>query len=262
MPFADLTGGRLFYEWGGPDHGTVMVLSHSIGADRSMWNWVLPEFCKAYRTLSYDTRGHGESSIFEEPASLDRLGSDVVELLDLLGIERCIFCGLSLGGMIGIWLGINAPHRLSRLVLANTASRIGTEDGWNDRIRSVRERGMESIADTVLERWFTAEFRRRSADTVAGMRLMQAATPREGYASCAAAIRDADLTGGLDRIGMPTLVVTGTFDPATTADEGRRLARQIRGAEYVELKTSHLSAIEDPMGFASAVVSFMQRGEE
>jgi len=223
-----------------------------------MWDRVTPALSGRFRTLRYDTRGHGRSSVPAGPYSLADLGNDVVGLLDLLGIERCVFCGLSLGGMTGIWLGINAQHRVSRMVLANTAAKIGTRERWNERIQAVQQGGVDSIAEAVLERWFTTEFERGSPDVIDAARRMLADTPREGYAGCAAAIRDADLTSELHRITTPAMVIAGTFDPATTPEDGRVLARGIKGAEYVELKTAHLSAIEDPNGFTSAALGFLK----
>ena len=257
MAYADVLGVRLHYELEGGERDAVLVFSHSIGADLSMWNRVLPLLGGRYRTLRYDTRGHGESGVADGPCSLADLGGDVLRLMDLLGIERCIFCGLSLGGMTGIWLGIHAPHRVERLILANTAARIGTNEMWNQRIRAVEQGGVAAIADTVMERWFTPEFRRDSPEIVDPIRSALAATPGRGYIHCAAAIRDADLTADLHRIETPSLVVASTHDPATTPQQGRMLAKGIRGAEYVELKTYHLSAVEDPCVFSAAMLEYL-----
>lgn len=262
MPFADLPNVRLHYELDGSADARVLVLSHSIGASLRMWDLVAPEFAKSFRVLRYDTRGHGASSLPQGPYTIPDLGSDVIALLDALKIDRCIFCGLSLGGMTGMWLGIHSPERFEKFILANTAAQIGTRELWEQRIRSAREGGVASMAEAMLERWFTPQFRAGAPAIMQSTREMLSATPTEGYINCGAAIRDEDLTGGLHLIAAPALVITGSFDPATTAAQGRVLAERIPNARYVELATSHLSAIEDPRGFSAAVLDFLAWQEE
>ena len=226
-----------------------------------MWDAVLPHFIDRFRVLCYDTRGHGASSVPAGPYAIAYLGGDVLELLDALGIRRANFCGLSMGGMIGMWLGINAPERIERLILANTGARIGTERLWNDRIDTVRQGGVAAIADLILERWFTARFRQDSPQTMATVRSMIVTTSRDGYVNCCAAIRDEDLTESVDHIEVPSLILTGAWDPATPPSDGRILEEKIPHADYVELATSHLSAIEDPVGFSGAVLNFLSHPE-
>lgn len=257
MAFAPLRAARLGYEIYGPADAPVLVLSHSIGASMRMWDRVAPRIAGAFRVLRYDTRGHGGSSIPSGPYSIADLGGDVIELLNALGIDRCIFCGLSLGGMTGMWLGANAPKRIEKLILANTAAQIGTRDLWDARIRAVREGGLASMADAVLARWFTPQFMAAEPDAVRSTRQMLSDTPAEGYANCCTAIRDADLQASLSLITAPTLVIAGAFDPATTAVQGQVLAEKIPKANYVELATSHLSAIENPRAFTAAVLGFL-----
>ena len=256
MPYADFRNLRMHYELDGLEDGQALVLSHSIGTTTEMWKHVAPDFAKQFRLLNCDTRGHGGSSVPDGPYSIEELGSDVLALLDSHGIERCIFCGLSLGGMIGIWLGIHAPERLEKLILANTAARIGTNESWNARIRTVQQGGMVSIADAVMERWFTRAFRKASSAAVAPVRQMLLDTSPKGYVACCAAIRDADFTANLNAIQTPTLVIAGDSDPATTPADGRLLAQNIPGARYLELETAHLSPIENPAGFSAAVLEF------
>lgn len=257
MPHAEIQNLRQHYELVGPEERRVLVLSHSIGTTTEMWKHVAPTFAKRFRVLNCDTRGHGGSSVPDGPYSIADLGRDVLALLDRLDIGQCIFCGLSLGGMIGIWLGIHAPERLEKLILANTAARIGTRNMWNARIRSVQEGGMAAIADAVMERWFTSAFRQASPAVVAPVRQMFLDTPPNGYVACCEAIRDADFTTDLSAIRTPTLVIAGRDDPATTPDDARFLAQNISGARYVELETAHLSPIENPDGFSGAVQKFI-----
>ncbi len=256
MPHADPGDLRLHYEIDGPLEGPLLVLSHSIGTTTGMWSHVGPKLAKHFRVLGYDTRGHGDSSVPVGPYTIADLGNDVLALLDALDIRRCIFCGLSLGGMTGIWLGIHAPERLEKLILANTAARIGTHESWNARIRAVERGGMALIADAVLERWFTREFRQDSPEIVAPVRKMFLDTPPDGYVACCAAIRDADFTEDVKAISIPALVIAGRDDPATPPGDGRVLARNISGARYMELETAHLSAVENPEGFSAAVHEF------
>jgi 3-oxoadipate enol-lactonase len=253
MPHVDLAHARIHYEIGDQDR-PALVLSHSIGTNLNMWDAVLPDLVGQFRVLRYDTRGHGASSVPAGPCTIADLGNDVLALLDALEIRSCSFCGLSLGGMTGIWLGVHAHDRVEKLILANTAARIGTREGWDARIALVRQAGMASIADSVIDRWFSAEFRQRSPATVADTRRTLIETPVEGYAGCCVAIRDADFTEELSGIETPSLVIAGAFDPATTPDDGRTLAYNIPVATYVELETAHLSAIEDPHGFARSVL--------
>ena len=256
MGFADLSSVRIHYEVEGPTDRPVLVFSNSLGADLTMWDGVAADLSGQYRILRYDTRGHGASGVTEPPYKLAELGNDLLELLKKLNIERFLFCGISLGGLTGIWLGVHAPKRVEALVLANTASRIGTEESWNGRIERVEAPGLEPMADEIMERWFTAEFRADSRDAVAKARKILSATSAAGYAGCCAAIRDADLTASLDQITAPTLVIAGMWDPATPASQGKMLAENIRGARYLELASSHLSAIERPSEFSGAVQAF------
>src|SRR5262249_54142872 len=142
MPFADLSDVRIHYSLDGPDSAPVLILSNSLGADFSMWDPQLPAFTSRFRLLRYDTRGHGHSSITPGPYSIELLANDVLGLLDRLEIDRAHFCGLSMGGQTGIWLGIEAPERLHKLVLSNTGAKIGTLDTWNTRIAAVLAHGM------------------------------------------------------------------------------------------------------------------------
>jgi 3-oxoadipate enol-lactonase len=180
-------------------------------------------------------------------------------LLDALAVQRAHFCGLSLGGMVGMWLGTNAPERLERLVLCNTTARVATPETYNGRIERVCAGGVASVADAVLERWFTPAFRQRAPATLARMRAMLVATPGEGYAAACAAIRDMDQWAALPAIRCPTLVVAGTHDVATPAVDGRRMAHAIPGAEYAALDAAHLSNVEADAAFNAAVLEFLDR---
>jgi 3-oxoadipate enol-lactonase len=256
MPFVDLGELKTHYALSG-DGEAVLVLSNSLGTDLSMWDPQLSQLEKKFRVLRYDTRGHGKSSVTPGDYSIEQIGRDVLGLLDSLRIERAHFCGLSMGGMIGIWLGIHAPSRLHRLVLCNTAARIGSKEMWNARIATVHKDGMKPVAAAVIERWFTPGFRANSPDKVATARRMLENTSQEGYAACCAAIRDMDQREAVSQISIPTLVIYGASDAVIPLPDAHFLTQQIRGAREVELAAAHLSNVEQAEEFTPAVCNFL-----
>lgn len=257
MPFIEADSAPIHYRLEGPAGRPVLVLSHSLGTTLAMWDPQIPPVTGRFRVLRYDSRGHGESAVTPGPYTIERLARDVLALLDGLGIQRAHFCGLSMGGMVGMWLGAHAPERLERLVLCNTAARIGPPEIWDTRIENVRKNGMNPIATPVLGRWFTPAFHERMPGAIEGMRRMLIETSVEGYVGCCAAIRDADLGDALSRIRARTLVIAGTHDAATPPADGRFLAEQIQGARYVELAAAHLSNIEAPERFTAEMTAFL-----
>ena len=257
MPFVQLKDARIHYDLAGPTNAPVLVFSNSLGEDLSMWDPQVPVFQKAYRVLRYDTRGHGQSSVTPGPYTIEQLARDVLALLDKLAFERVHFCGLSMGGQTGIWLALNAAARLHKLVLCNTAAKIGTPEMWNPRIETVRNNGMKSISKAVLERWFSTEYRTKSPDAVSTtQRTLESANP-DGYIANCAAVRDFDARETVAAIHVPTLVISGTHDAATTPADGRYLAEHIAGARYAELNAAHLSNIEDRDRFNLEVSTFL-----
>jgi 3-oxoadipate enol-lactonase len=255
-------GARLRYEVSGNPRGTLLVLANSLGSNLHMWDKVLPAFESRHQVLRFDMRGHGESTVSPEPLTIDQLGRDVLRLLDEVKADRASVCGLSLGGMVALWLGIHAPERLHRLIFANTAARIGSREMWEQRIATVQDTGMSPLAAATLERWFTPTYRARHPEEMEQIRQMIAATDPRGYTACCAALRDADLRAQIGAIEALSLVITGTHDPATPPSEGRALHAAIRGSRYLELDCSHLSAWECADEFAGAVVQHLAEGEE
>jgi 3-oxoadipate enol-lactonase len=258
MPFVDVGELRTHYALTG-DKEPVLVFSNSLGTDFSMWDPQLEELAQRFRILRYDTRGHGQSSVTPGDYTIAQLGRDVLGLLDSLRLDRVHFCGLSMGGMIGMWLGVHAADRLHHLVLSNTAARIGTQEMWNARIATVRKDGMKAVAADVIERWFTPEFRASSAEKVTGAQQMIENSPPEGYAACCAAIREMDQRETVALIKAPTLVIYGGMDPVTPASEANFLAEQIRDAREVELAAAHLSNVEQADAFTQAVSDFLPK---
>jgi 3-oxoadipate enol-lactonase len=257
MPFAPVEGGQIHYRLDGKPELPVLVLSNSLGTDLSMWDAQAPEFTRHFRVLRYDSYGHGASAFASGGIKIGRLGQDVVRLLDHLGIASVSFCGLSVGGMVGQLLGLNAAKRVEKLVLCNTAAQIGTVEGWNARIDSVKKGGLASISKGILERWFTPGFHAREPGTVDRFRKILETPPPQGYVATCAAIRDADLRGEVAKIRAKTLVIAGMQDKATPPEGGRYLAECIPGSKYVELDTAHLSSVELPRRFSEEVLKFL-----
>jgi 3-oxoadipate enol-lactonase len=233
-------------EISGPDDAPVLVLSNSLGSTTAMWDPQVPTLAERLRVVRYDHRGHGGSPVPPGPYGLADLGADALRLLDRLGVERVHWCGLSLGGMVGMWLAINAPQRIDRLVLCCTSANLGPAQMWADRAATVRAEGVEAIADAGIERWLTAGFIEREPGVTAAVRAMLTATPDEGYASCCAAIEHMDLVPDLGAIRAPTLVIAGRQDPATPPEHGERIAAGIPGARLELVDAAHLATIEQP----------------
>jgi len=257
MSYLTNDGARLYYQLEGRDDAPVLVLSNSLGTTLDMWAPQMPALLKHFRVLRHDARGHGRSEVTPGPYTIAQLGADALALMDHLNIDRAHFCGLSMGGMIGMWLGTHHAHRLDRLVLCNTAAKIGTPETWNPRIAKVEAEGMASVVDTVLERWFTAGFRQRAPEQVAVVRDMLQGTAPAGYSANCAAVRDMDQRAGIASIAVPTLVVAGTHDGSTPAADGRAVADAIPGARYVELDAAHLSNWEQSGQFTQALLDFL-----
>lgn len=259
MPVIDAGGVRLNYRFDGPDGAPLLLLSNSLGTDLAMWDAQVPAFSRHVRVLRYDSRGHGRSDVPAGPTTIADLGRDVLALLDGLGLACVRFCGLSMGGMVGMWLAVNAAPRIERLVLCNTSARIGNAEIWNQRIARVAVDGMAAIVPGVVERWFTAGFRARAPEAVERVRRMLLATPAAGYTACCAAVRDHDLIDRLDAIAAPTLVIAGAHDGATPPDHARLIAGRVPGARMVELDAAHLSNIEAEDAFTATVADFACR---
>ena len=257
MAFIDTGKGKLHYQLEGNDGAPVLVLSNSLGTTLDMWLPQMPTLLEHFRVLRYDTRGHGQSEVTPGPYTMALLGSDVLSLLDHLKIGRAHFCGLSMGGMTGIWLGIHAAHRLDRLILCNTSAAIGVPEVWNTRIAKVRQDGVNSIVDDVLSRWFTPDFLAHAPAQVERVKAMLMSSSVEGYVANCAAVRDMDQRADLAKISAPTLVIGGKHDKATPPEHGELIARSIPGARYVELNAAHLSNWEMAQGFTNQVLDFL-----
>jgi 3-oxoadipate enol-lactonase len=241
----------------GPERAPGLMLSNSLGADLSMWAPQIEPFTRHFRVVRYDRRGHGKSGVTPGPYTMEQLGRDALAIMDGLGLAKVNWCGLSMGGMVGQWLGANAPERIDKLVLANTSSYYAAKDPWNDRIKAIREGGIAGIADMVLSRWFTEEFRARDPQMVARMKDIMIATPVAGYIACCEAVRDMDHRDILAKIKAPTLVVAGRYDEATPIQAGEFIRSRIPRASLTVLEAAHISNIEQAAPFTTEVLGFL-----
>lgn len=258
MPLLATDTGPLYFELTGPETAPVVVLSNSLGTDHTMWDAQLPALAGNFQVLRYDARGHGRSVVSAGPYSVAQLGQDVLDLLDGLGIAQAHFCGLSLGGLVGQWLGINAPERLLKLVLSCTAAKIGDAAGWNARIAQVEAEGLAGLAAATAARWFTPPFRRSQPEVVARVLDGLAATSPNGYAACCAAVRDADFWKDIRLIPVATQIFAGSADPVTTETDGQYLERYIPHAHLVVLRAAHLANVEAAAPFNAALLRFLR----
>jgi 3-oxoadipate enol-lactonase/4-carboxymuconolactone decarboxylase len=259
VPFLTNDNTRLFYRLEGIEGRPVLVLSASIGTDSELWAQQVPDLLPYFQLLRYDTRGLGASDAPGGDYSIERLGSDVLALVEALHISKFAFCGLSLGGMIGQWLGANAADRVTALVLANTSPLVAAKSSWEDRRRAVLEGGMAAIADMALKRFFSPETLANGDPYVSSVRTTLLGTNPIGYAGCCAAIRDMDHTALLGQIKVPTMVISGDRDLAIPWEgHGEILAREIPGAKAVHLAAAHLSNIERPRSFTAALLGFLR----
>lgn len=260
MAFVQLADGELHYQIQGPVDAPVLVLSNSLGTDLHMWDAQMTAFAEHFRVLRFDTRGHGKSLVTPGPYSIEQLGHDVLALLDALNIERVHFCGLSMGGLIGQWLGINAGERQHKLVVCNTAAKIGDPSVWNPRIETVLRDGsaaMVALRDASIARWFTADFAQANPAVAKQITDMLAATSPEGYAANCAAVRDADFRDQLSSIKVPMLVIAGTEDAVTPPSGGHFIQEHVQGAEYAEFYAAHLSNVQAGDAFSVRVLAFL-----
>jgi 3-oxoadipate enol-lactonase len=254
--------GKLHYRVDGPEDGPPLFLSNSLGTTLDMWFPQVERLRGTFRLITYDTRGHGQSSVPAGEYSLDELGEDAVCILDAAGVEDAHVCGLSLGGLTAMWLGVYHPSRLRSLVLADTAARIGTVERWIDRVAKARTEGMSAIADLSMNNWFTADYRGREPAVVARFHAMVASCSLQGYLGCCAALREADLRPLINQVRARTLVVNGDQDPSTTVTDAEYVSSQIPNATLLTLGAAHLTNVECPDSFSRHLELFVMLNEQ
>ena len=258
MPHLNLPTHKLHYRVDdGAGDKPWLTFCNSLGTDLHMWDAQIADFSRDFRILRYDRRGHGRSGAPVPPYSLADLGGDVIALLDALCIERTHFCGLSIGGLTGQWLGIHHGPRFDRIAVCATAARIGTPEGWHARMDEVRANGLESLVPATAERWFTPAFRAARPDAVDAILDSFAATSVEGYAGCCAALAGADLRDGLDRIANPLLAVSGDDDPVCPPADLIAIAAGVQRGRHLSLPGRHIVNLESAAPFNAALKDFL-----
>jgi len=254
----DADGCPINVEVTGRESAPVLMLSNSLGTNLHMWDDQISEWSRHYRVVRYDRRGHGKSGVPKGPYSMERFGRDVLAILDALKIVKVNWCGLSMGGMVGQWLGANAPDRIEKLILSNTNFNYADKSPWNDRIKFVQEKGLAALVDPNMERWFTKGFRERAPQAITTMKENFLATNPVGYIASCEAIRDMDFTASNSRITAPTLVIVGKQDPATPPSAGEAIVKQIKGAKLAAIDAAHIANIEQPKIYTDTVQNFLR----
>ncbi len=258
MPMKTMSdGAAICYRFDGDDRLPTLILSNSLGSTYDMWNAQLPSLTNFFRVLRYDNRGHGSSDVPDGPYTLERIARDAQELIEGLETGPVEFCGLSLGGMVGMWLAANAPRLVTCAVFANTSAHFGEPDVWNQRIAKVKAEGMQAIAESTIQRWLTKEFIAANPAETARLVAMIAGIPPEGYIAAAAAVRDMDLRDSLSKIDIPVLVISGALDPSTPPSMSEAIVEALPNARLAILDCEHFSNVEKADEFNSLILSFL-----
>jgi 3-oxoadipate enol-lactonase len=260
MNKAEINGTTINYRLEGPDSGTVVMLSHSLASDLNMWEAQVPTLTGAgFKVLRYDSRGHGGSNVPSGPYTIQMLADDATALLDSLGIKRVHFCGLSMGGMVGQFIGARKPDRLLSLVLSSTSAHMPPPHLWNERIDAVRNGGMKAVADATIDRWFTGIGRKQIPERVRAIRESILATSPDGFCACCEAIRDMDLREALPDIAVRTMVMVGAFDPGTPVSAAEFIHERIPSSQLVVIpESAHFVNVERHEAFNEALVAFLK----
>lgn len=257
MKMFDTGDVRLHYRIDGPEDGPTVVFSNSLGTDMRLWDPILPMLPAGLRIIRYDKRGHGLSSCPDGPYSMGALVTDVERLLDHLEVRDCVFVGLSIGGMMAQGLAVKRLDLMRAMVLSNTAAKIGTPAMWEERIAAVQSGGVEALADAVMERWFSADFRKTPELEL--WRNMLVRGEDAGYAGCSAAISGTDLYTPTATLRLPTLGIAGTEDGSTPPDLVRETVDLIPGSKFHLIrKAGHLPCVEQPVEFATVLGDFLK----
>jgi len=255
-------GARITYLTEGPPGAPVVLFVNSIGSTRDLWGSQVAAVTKAHRAITYDARGHGLSSAPPGDYSIADLAGDALAILDAEGVERPHICGISLGGLTAMWLGIHAPDRVRSLTLANTAARIGTTESWTARMALVREKGMAGVADLAIPLWFTERFRAEAPHTVTVFRHMIESCSTTGYLGCCAALRDEDLRDQVSSITCPVLCVASSGDVPTPPEGLHYVHSQIGDSRLLMLDAAHISNIEQMGDFNVALTGFLAEHDQ
>ncbi|OLP57554.1 3-oxoadipate enol-lactonase [Rhizobium rhizosphaerae] len=258
MPYLERPHHRLHYRVDASGHDKAwLVFCNSLGTDLAMWDRQAEALKEQFHILRYDRRGHGLSSSPPPPFSMADLGADVLHLMDHLGIERAHFCGLSIGGLVGQWLALNAAHRFDKMVLCATAARIGTTQSWTERMKAVSALGLTPLLAGTVERWFTPAFVAEAPDVIEACVAAFQATSIDGYVGGCAALADADFHESLSSISCPLLAISGADDPVCPPSDLERIARGVANGCHLSLPGRHIVNIESAERFNQALSGFL-----
>ncbi len=250
----------LEYRLDGPANAPVLVLSNSLGTTWTMWDAQFTQFIRYFRVLRYNTRGHGASPSCRNKVSLESLGKDVIELMNHLNIDKANFCGISLGGMTGMWLNRHHPTRFNRFVVANTAAKIGESEAWLSRAKNVRAEGMAAVAQGSAQRWFTKDYIQARPGIVDALIDGIEQLDPNGYSACCEALAYADLRADVAEMERPMLVIAGEFDPVTSPADARWIIERGHDTQLSVIPASHLSNIACPALFSQQVINYLTSG--
>ncbi len=260
----EVNGLNISYEIEGPEEAQVIVFSHCLAANMKLWQYQLPEFKDRFRVLTYDIRGHGSSSAPEEAYSMFGLAEDVKLLLDRLGVEKCHFVGISLGGMIAQMFTLNYPERVYSLVPCDTVCKVPQEAAplWEEKIQTAETQGMEPLVEETLQRWFSDKFREDNPAVNEQIKRMIENTPVSGFVGCCRAIADFDVSEEIANISVPTQVMVGEHDPGTPVSEAKSIQEKIPGAGLEVLPGArHLCNVETAKEFNRKLSDFLLQFE-
>ena len=241
-------------------HAPVIIFSNSLGTDKGMWNPQAEYFKNKYKVVRYDTRGHGKSDVIDN-TTLANLGEDVIDIMDALKIEKAHFCGISMGGITALWLGIHAAHRFQSITVANSAAKIGQAEAWLTRADAVEKNGLADLVQTTHTRWFSDQFDYQHNALAQQTIQSLATTMPKGYANACRALAYADVRDDLVNITVPTLVICGLQDPVTTMVDAEWIQQHVPNATLATLAASHLSNIECSDGFSQVLEGFIDKNQ-
>jgi 3-oxoadipate enol-lactonase len=258
MPITHAADGcPINYQVEGPATAPALMLCNSLGTDLHMWDDQAPVWSRTFRLIRYDRRGHGKSGTPKGNYTMEMLGRDALAVADAAGARTFSWCGLSMGGMVGQWMGANARDRVERLVLSNTHYYYADKQPWHDRMKFAQDNGLEKLSGPQMERWFTKEFRERAPAAVDKVVQMFVATSLDGFLGCCASVRDMDFRASTPTIAAPVMVIVGSKDPATLPEYGEAIHKMIKGSKITAIEAAHLSNIEQPKAYADAVMDFL-----
>jgi 3-oxoadipate enol-lactonase len=259
VQFAHINGVTLHYQLiSAPAGKPVLVFANSLGTDFRIWRDVIVRLIGEFAIITYDMRGHGLSDVGAPPYAIDDHVDDLAGLLDYLSVKDVVICGLSVGGLVAQGLYAKRPELVQALILCDTAHKIGTSEFWNARINAVNKNGIASIADGILQRWFTPAFHKERVNDLTGYRNMLVRQPRDGYSGTCAALRDADFTEAAKRIAVPAICIVGDQDGSTSPDLVLELAKLIPRARYEVIKNAgHIPCVEQPEMLGDVIRAFV-----